>query len=98
MKRISKLLLLLSLVFGLALSTVNTVNADEVIDEFAGEPIIVFGGTLSDGQRDEVRRLLEVGSDKVHELEVTGADIAQYFGGNPNANMYSSVKITHKKP
>lgn len=98
MKRISKLLLLLSLVFGLALAAVSPVKADEVIDEFAGEPIVVFGGTLSDGQREEVRRLLEVGTEKVHELEVTGADIAKFFGGNPNANMYSSVKITHKKP
>lgn len=98
MKRISKLLLLLSLAVGLAISAVSTVKADEVIDEFAGEPIVVFGGTLSDGQRDEVRRLLEVGSDKVHELDVTGVDIATYFGGNPNSNMYSSVKITHKKP
>lgn len=97
MKKWSKLFLLLTLVVGLALSTVSPVQADDVIDEFAGEPIVVFGGTLSEGQRDEVRRLLEVGDEKVHELDVTGADIAAYFGGNPNANMYSSVKITHKK-
>lgn len=99
MKSINKLLLLLTLILGLALFIVNPVTADdEVIDEFAGEPILSFGGTLSDAQKEEVRKLLGVTNEKVHELSVTGADLATYFGGNPNANMYSSVKITHEKP
>lgn len=99
MKRMGKGLLLLVFILGLALFVVQPVAADDdVIDEFAGEPIVVFGGTLSDAQKDEVRAYFKVKTENVHELSVTGADLAEYFGGNPNANMYSSVKIVHGKP
>lgn len=95
MKRIMTLLLLF--VFGLVALKGNVVHATEIIKEYDGEPIVVFGETLSDVERDKVRELVDVGDEKVHELDVTGADYAKYVNGNPGANMYSSVKITHEK-
>lgn len=100
MRNIGKLLVTLITVFGLAFSStffIHIVDAqDEGINELLGEPVVVYGGNLTDAQKEEVRRLLEVNSDDVNELVVTGEDIAHYIDGNPNSNMYSSVKITHK--
>src|SRR5699024_12373127 len=42
-------------------------------------------------------RLLEVDPDAIQEFEVDGQDAAKYINGNPNSNMYSSVKITQKE-
>lgn len=99
MRNISKLFIIFTMVFGLAFSLPlfgQTASAkDEGINELLGEPIVVYGGNLTDDQRAEVRRLLDV-EEHVTEMEVTGQDIAHYIGGNPNSNMYSSVKITHK--
>lgn len=62
--------------------------------KLSDEPIVVYGDALSTDQKEEVRRLLEVTDpEDVKELTVTGADIAKYIGGDPNSNMYSSVKI-----
>src|SRR5699024_973009 len=67
---------------------------DDVIDEKYGLPIVVYGDTLSDAQKEEVRKLLDVtDSSKVQEYNVTGADIANYIDGDPHSNMYSSAKI-----
>src|SRR5699024_8176062 len=100
MRNIGKLLVTLITVFGLAFSStffIHIVDAqDEGINELLGEPVVVYGGNLTDAQKEVVRRLLEVNSDDVNELVVTGEDIAHYIDGNPNSNMYSSVKITHK--
>lgn len=93
-KVLSMMTLSLIIVFGVA--TVAYAE-DDVIDEFAGEPIIVFGAKLSDEQKEETRKLLNADNEKVHELLVDGSDLAKYIGGNPNANMYSSVKISFKK-
>src|SRR5690625_112125 len=100
MKQISKLLFMFligfSIVFSSSVLTYGDENVD-VIDEFAGEPIVVYGDNLSDSQKEEVKNLLNVNSENAHELSVTGQDIAKYIGGNPNSNMYSSAKITHEK-
>lgn len=100
MSKINKLLVTIIAVFGLAFGStlfIHTVDAqEEGINELLGVPVVVYGGNLSDAQKEEVRRLLEVNSDDVNELVVTGEDIAHYIDGNPNSNMYSSVKITHK--
>ncbi|MEI3611256.1 DUF1002 domain-containing protein [Pseudogracilibacillus sp. SO30301A] len=95
MRYISKLFLILSIVFGLAVNSTTLTHAVQT-DEMLDEPIVVYGDTLSDAQREEVRRLLEVDSDKVTEMNVTGKDIAHYINGDPNSRMFSSVKITHK--
>lgn len=68
----------------------------EGYNELLGQPIVVYGEQLSDSQQDEVRRLLEVDASEMSELTVNGQDAANYINGNPNSNMYSSVKITHK--
>lgn len=84
------------MVFTLMLAMFNmkhTVSADNVIDEFAGKPIIVYGSKLTDEQVEQTKRLLDSKGEDVEELEVDGTDLAKYIGGNPNANMYSSVKI-----
>lgn len=99
MRYFSKLFLITMLVFGLAFGSTVVIHAaegDKAINELLGEPVVVYGGNLTDGQKEEVRRLLEVDQDDVNELTVTGEDIAKYIGGNPNSRMFSSVKITHK--
>ncbi|WP_082235633.1 DUF1002 domain-containing protein [Halobacillus massiliensis] len=72
-------------------------TGDQGINEKLGLPIVVYGDALSETQKAEVAELLEVDQhDQVDEFTVTGQDIANYIGGNPNSNMYSSVKIIHK--
>ncbi|UOQ44452.1 DUF1002 domain-containing protein [Halobacillus salinarum] len=71
---------------------------DQGINEKLGLPIVVYGEALSQSQKEEVAKLLEVDQhEQVDEFTVTGQDIAKYIGGNPNSNMYSSVKIIHKE-
>lgn len=97
MKQIKKWLVVFTLVIGLLLGASNGVQAtDEGINELLGEPAVVYGEQLSESQKEEVKRLLEVDPDNVNEFTVTGQDIQKYIDGNPNSNMYSSVKITHK--
>lgn len=97
MKQISKLLLIVTLLFGFAFGGVGVAHgADESINELLGEPAVVYGGNLTDGQKEEVRRLLEVNAEGVNEYTVTGQDLQNYIGGNPNSRMFSSVKITQK--
>src|SRR5690625_2342903 len=101
MRYLTKLLFMVSIVFGLAFGSTFLAHAaegnDEGIDELLGKPVVVYGGNLTDDQKAEVRRLVDVNQDEINELIVTGEDIAHYIDGNPNSNMYSSVKITHKK-
>ncbi len=72
--------------------------ADDGINEKFGAPIVVYGDTLSDAQKQEVKELLEV-TDKnnVREYTVTGKDIANYIDGDPNSRMFSSAKITREE-
>ncbi|HLR64393.1 MAG TPA: DUF1002 domain-containing protein [Pseudogracilibacillus sp.] len=98
MKKLLNISIVILLGFALLIPMNKTVAAEEVIDEFNGEPIIVLGEQLSDEQKEETRRLLNDKKDvATHEIIVTGQDLHRFIGGNPNANMYSSVKITYKK-
>lgn len=99
MKNMKKLVVLFTVIFGLAFSAtfaVHTPDKVQAVSEMLEGPIVVYGGNLSDSQKEEVKRLLEVNSDEMTEMEVTGEDIAYYIDGDPNSNMYSSVKITQK--
>src|SRR5690625_3369292 len=96
MKQISKLFLIVTLLFGLAFGGVGVAHGAESINELLGETAVVYGGNLSDSQKEEVRRLLEVNTEEVNEYTVTGQDLQNYIGGNPNSRMFSSVKITQK--
>lgn len=86
----------------LALSLVVSFSAKaaaadgEGYNELLGDPIAVYGAKLSDSQKEEVKRLLEVDPEAIQEFTVDGQDAAKYINGNPNSNMYSSVKITQK--
>ncbi|WP_404458982.1 DUF1002 domain-containing protein [Sutcliffiella horikoshii] len=104
MKHWFKLLLVLTLVLsGLTLS--NVVQAaggedeEESINEKFGLPIVVYGGTLNDGQKQEVREHLNVKNpEMVEEITVTGEDLVTYIEGEDrNARMFSSAKITRKE-
>ncbi|WP_404428939.1 DUF1002 domain-containing protein [Sutcliffiella horikoshii] len=104
MKHWFKLLLVLTLVLsGLTLS--NVVQAaggedeEESINEKFGLPIVVYGGTLNDDQKQEVREHLNVKNpEMVEEITVTGEDLVTYIEGEDrNARMFSSAKITRKE-
>lgn len=104
MKHWLKLLLVLTLVLsGLTLS--NVVHAaggkdeEESINEKFGLPIVVYGGTLNDDQKQEVRNFLNVKNpEMVEEITVTGEDLVTYIEGEDrNARMFSSAKITRKE-
>nr|WP_286171000.1 DUF1002 domain-containing protein [Lentibacillus populi] len=73
-------------------------DKSESINEKLGVPIVVYGDTLSNSQKQEVRKLLEVKDpDNTEEYNVTGQDIANYIDGDPNSRMYSSAKITREE-
>src|SRR5699024_10806473 len=98
MKKISKIFLLFTVLFGLAYSATFIGQALKVhaVADISEKPVVVYGGNLDDNQIEEVRSLLDVDTEEVSEMEVTGADIAHYIDGNPNSNRYSSAKITSK--
>jgi len=89
--------MIVTLVLGLFSQLPTTTKAAKEVDELLGEPIVVYGANLSDSQKQEVKNILDVDSNTMTELEVDGQDIAHYIDGNPNSNMYSSVKISHKE-
>nr|WP_156791478.1 DUF1002 domain-containing protein [Bacillus sp. SG-1] len=103
MKQWSKIALILAVFFGLiANSTVmaadNEKNTDSINEKF-GLPIVVLGESLSEAQKEEVRKALEVDDpEMVEEITVTGEDLARYIQGEDrNARMFSSAKITRKE-
>lgn len=70
----------------------------EVINEKLGVPIVVYGGTLTAAQKEQVRGQLNVTNpENTNELTVTGQDIQKYIGGDPNSRMFSSAKITREE-
>ncbi|WP_010531488.1 DUF1002 domain-containing protein [Lentibacillus jeotgali] len=71
---------------------------NDSINEKLGVPVVVYGDTLSDSQKQEVTELLEVTNpDSVEEYTVTGEDIANYIDGDPNSRMFSSAKIKREE-
>lgn len=72
-------------------------SAADSYNELLGEPVVVYGEQLNDSQRKEVKELLDVDTSDTEELTVSGEDIAKYINGNPNSNMYSSVKIIYEE-
>lgn len=94
------LALILSLNLGISgVSAADGKNNEDSINEKFGLPIVVLGGTLSESQKDEVRKMLGVTDpEMVEEVTVTGEDLARYIDGEDrNARMYSSAKITRKE-
>lgn len=96
LKKAIQLLLIVSLVAGLASTALADSNDDnsDSIDEKFGLPVVVYGDKLSEAQRQEVRDFLKIKDvSTIKEVSVTGQDNANYIGGNPDSNMYSSARI-----
>lgn len=104
MKKYLKRSLLFFLMMTLLVSIASPVLADgsgettDVINEKLGDPIVVYGGNLTDAQKEEVRELLNATDpNMVRELTVTGQDLATYIDGDPNSRMFSSAKIVRQE-
>lgn len=84
------------LMLSLMLPSISSANVG--INEKFGLPIVVYGGNLSEAEKESVAKSLEVdGETEVEEIEVTGEDLITYIkDGDSRANMYSSAKITRK--
>lgn len=99
MKQIRSVIAVLLVLFMLGSTTqvLASDNGNDSIDEKNGVPRVVYGDALSESQKQTVRELLDVtDSSSVEEYIVTGEDLANYIGGDPSSNMYSSAKITKK--
>jgi uncharacterized protein YpuA (DUF1002 family) len=99
-KHYLKVSVLFMLIIGLVTSLAITTQADskdddsDSINEKFGLPVVVYGDKLSEAQRQEVRDLLKVKDvNTIKEVTVTAQDNANYIGGSPDSNMYSSARI-----
>ncbi|MFD1036993.1 DUF1002 domain-containing protein [Virgibacillus byunsanensis] len=104
MRQYLKIVALFTFILGLVFGLTIPIQADESTDdsdsinEKLGVPIIVYGDTLTDQQKSETQELLEVTDpEAVKEYSVTGQDIANYIGGDPNSRMFSSAKIVREE-
>ncbi|WP_436837160.1 DUF1002 domain-containing protein [Planococcus shenhongbingii] len=88
----------ITLTFALAFMLPQAGSANVGINEKFGVPIVVYGGNLSDAEKESVAKDLDVaGETEVEEIEVTGQDLITYIkDGDSRARMYSSAKITRK--
>jgi uncharacterized protein YpuA (DUF1002 family) len=102
LKRFNKILLMIALLVGVsanqALAADNN-KTEEGINEKFGLPIVVYGESLSDSQKQEVKEALGVtDSSQVEEITANGDDLVKYIEGEDrNARMFSSAKITRKE-
>lgn len=89
----------ITLTFALAFMLPQAGSANVGINEKFGLPIVVYGGNLSESEKQSVAESLDVaGEVDVEEIEVTGKDLITYIkDGDSRANMYSSAKITRKE-
>lgn len=72
--------------------------SDTVINERWGKPTFVAGAGLSNGQREETMKLLDISADDVNIQTATGADLIKYLGSGSgdDASMLSSVVVTRE--
>ena len=100
LKKIISLVIIASILLGLSIPVYAATGATDTdsINEKLGPPIVVYGGTLSEDQRNEVRKTLEVNDpDAVVEYDVTGQDVVNYINGDANARLFSSAKIVRQE-
>lgn len=76
----------------------SSTQADSVIDEKLGVPIVVLGANLTDAEKESVKKSLGVDKEaEVEEITVDGNDLVKYIkDGNSQARMFSSAKITRQ--
>ena len=99
-KGISMFISLLSVV--LLLLPMNALAADgsvNAINEKLGVPIVVYGGNLSEEEKETVKDALQLEKEpEVDEITVTGEDLVKYIkNSNSSSRMYSSAKITREE-
>lgn len=98
LKRAMILFIMMAFIITTVFPSIVGANNQDVINEKLGDPIVVYGATLSDSQKEEVRKLLEVTNpDHVKEISVSGEDAAKYINGDPNSRMFSSAKIVRQE-
>lgn len=74
--------------------TVQTVFAEEVIDEKWGKPIYVYGSALTEEQVNQVAKTFGVDVENTEAVSVSGEDMVHYLNdGNADSNMYSSALV-----
>ena len=81
-----------------ALADSDGTTTEEVVNEKFGAPIVVYGGNLTEEQKNSVKESLKItDSSDIQEIEVTGQDLVTYLkDGDASARMFSSAKITRK--
>ncbi|ASK64315.1 hypothetical protein CFK37_07325 [Virgibacillus phasianinus] len=98
MKKFITTTVMMLLIITFTIGITQPTFASTSINEKLGVPILVLGANLSDAQKDEVRKILNVkDDDTVEEYTITGEDAAIYINGNPDARMFSSAKITRQE-
>ncbi|MCU9615087.1 DUF1002 domain-containing protein [Caldibacillus lycopersici] len=97
-KKIGQVIVIIALLICLGTPSIvlaSEGDSEKAIDEKYGAPIVVLGGSLTDAQKDETKKLLKVNDgDDITEITVTGEDAEKYINGDPNSRMFSSAKIT----
>ena len=99
MKRLIGIVLLCSLMVSGIQPAYAADNDKNSINEKFGLPIVVYGETLTSGQKKEVQKQLGLDEGtEVEEFTATGEDLVKYIEGeNRNARMFSSAMITRKE-
>lgn len=94
-----KIIWIITIILAMSLAVPQIGSANVGINEKFGVPIVVYGGNLSDAEKQSVAESLDVAEEaEVEEIEVTGEDLVTYIkDGDPRARMYSSAKITRKE-
>ncbi|MGO1060443.1 DUF1002 domain-containing protein [Planococcus sp. FY231025] len=94
-----KMIAIITIILAFSLLAPQAGSANVGINEKLGVPIVVYGGNLSDAEKQSVAESLSVAEEaEVEEIEVTGEDLVAYIkDGDPRARMYSSAKITRKE-
>ncbi|MFJ5770682.1 DUF1002 domain-containing protein [Psychrobacillus sp. NPDC093180] len=104
MKKFLQTIMAIILVIGafiapsIALADSDGSTTEEVVNEKFGAPIVVYGGNLTEEQKNSVKESLKItDSSDIQEIEVTGQDLVTYLkDGDASARMFSSAKITRK--
>ncbi|MFF2753877.1 DUF1002 domain-containing protein [Psychrobacillus sp. NPDC058041] len=91
-------ILMIGVVITPTITYADSSGTTEVVNEKFGPPIVVYGGNLTESQKNSVKESLKVTENSdVKEIEVTGKDLAKYLtDGDASARMFSSAKITRK--
>ena len=95
MRRILLMITAVALAFGFVQP--GATQADSVINEKLGVPIVVYGANLSDAEKKVSVKSWCDKEAEVEEVTVDGSDLIKYIkDGDSKARMYSSAKITRQ--